>query len=296
MVKQDHIAHSLECHTVDDLVWVGNSAASASLITSAIRAARLDSTLLLTGERGTGKQLLARMIHAYSSRRDAPFIEFELTGTEDSVSECFERAGRGIMYVDQIEHRPPEVQRRLVHVLGTKSPFRPRMIASSSQELRSEVKAGRFENRLFYLFGAQLEVPPLRKRAGDIRMLIAHFQQQIEPRNVQPILSFTAESLSALERYDWPGNVRELRLVVESATGSGSAIEPADLPVEIARRTRTLDPETMTLWAMERQHIQRVLRLTGGRLTRAAELLGIHRNTLRRKIDQYAIEGGDQEN
>jgi DNA-binding NtrC family response regulator len=292
---QDFIGHSLDGHAIRDLVWVGGSAASSALITAAVRAARLESTLLLTGERGTGKRLLARIIHAHSTRRDAPFIELELSAGEESVADAFERAGRGIVYIDRIEQRPREVQKRLIHVLGSGPFLRPRLIASSCRDLRLEVKAGRFDDRLFYQFSTQLEVPALRARTPDIRSLIKHFQEQLDPRGLHSMRSFSAESLGALERYDWPGNVRELRAVVESVRASGHLVEPSELPMEIMQRNRPLDPDELTLCAVERQHIQRVLRLTGGRLTRAAELLGIHRNTLRRKIDQYGINGAAHE-
>ena len=278
-------------HVVGDVVWIGSSAASSSVITAAIRAARLDSSLLLTGERGSGKRLLARMVHAYSTRRDAPFVDLDQTGTEDSVADCFERAGRGIVYVDRIDQRPPDVQKRLIHVMGSGPFLRPRLIASSCRDLRIEARAGRVSDRLLHLLGTQLEVPPLRKRATDIAKLASHFQS----KGNGEAAGFSAEALQALERYDWPGNVRELRSVVESLRATGKPIELTELPSDITQRSRSLDPEAMTLSAMERQHIQRVLRLTGGRLTRAAELLGIHRNTLRRKLDQYGITGTDTE-
>ena len=276
-------------HVVGDVVWIGSSAASSSVVTAAIRAARLDSSLLLTGERGSGKRLLARMVHAYSTRRDAPFVDLDQTGTEESVADCFERAGRGIVYVDRIDQRPPDVHKRLIHVMGSGPFLRPRLIASSCRDLRIEARAGRISDRLLHLLGTQLEVPPLRKRATDIAKLANHFQSN--GNGAAP--GFSAEALQALERYDWPGNVRELRSVVESLRATGKPIELTELPSDITQRSRSLDPEAMTLSAMERQHIQRVLRLTGGRLTRAAELLGSHRNTLRRKLDQYGITGTD---
>jgi DNA-binding NtrC family response regulator len=312
LVALDSTMHSYEYPSHDrrtaraksDAVWIGTSPASAALMNAAIRAARLDSNLLVTGERGTGRRLLARIIHANSPRHTAPFVELELTANavSDAIAtiDCYEHAGRGAVYVDRIESRSADVQKRLAHAFALKSPVRPRLIASATHDLRAELNEGRLDERLFYLFGAQLEVPPLRHRAADIPLLVDHFLVQFanDAHGIGRGRSFSADAMALLERHDWPGNVRELRGAVERAltTSTARVIEPEDLPSEIALRLQPMpEEEAMTLDAVERQHIQRVLRLTGGRLTRAAEMLGIHRNTLRRKLDQYEIRGHAEE-
>ena len=305
---------------------LGASAEFQRAVEQATQVARSDVSVLLTGESGTGKELLAAHIH-----RESPFaahsfvkvncaaipnelIESELFGHEKGAFTGaaavrrgrFELADGGSIFLDEVGDLQEASQAKLLRVLqdgefqrlGGERTLRVtvRVIAATNRDLEAMVASGRFRRDLFYrLSVVPLRIPALRERPQDVGELAAYFLADHCARNNFRPKSLDDEVIPVLERYDWPGNVRELRSVVESMRTTGKPIELTELPSDVTQRSRSLDPEAMTLSAMERQHIQRVLRLTGGRLTRAAELLGIHRNTLRRKLDQYGITGTDSE-
>jgi len=310
-----------------DRVWVGRSVASQAVFAGAARNALTDAPLLIVGERGTGKELIARIIHARSSRSGQPFfavncgaldevaLASELFGQDAAVAGGtaaragqLERAAGGVVFLDEISALSPAIQAKLARALRTRTyemlgslvsrPFRARVLASTSQDLQADVLSGRFSDELYYAFGSHIQLPPLRQRVDDIAMLATWFLDYYAGVHSRPVTGLAADVITVLERYDWPGNVRQLRNAIERAVivARSDVIELAQLPAEITGWRDDIelaDTEGLSLEAMERRHIRRVLQMTGGRIAETADILGIHRNTLRRKLEQYGISSGE---
>jgi DNA-binding NtrC family response regulator len=279
------------------------------------RAARSPHTVLVTGESGTGKELVARALHAASGR--AAFVavncaafpenllESELFGHEKgaftgAIREkpgLFEAAHRGSLFLDEIAELPAALQPKLLRALehgeirrvGATRPrsVDVRLVAATNRELEQEVRDGRFREDLFWRLNVlHIHLPPLRERTADIPPIVHHFLAG------RPI---TAEALGLLSAYPWPGNVRELRNAIERATTLATLdeIRPADLPPRIqdAGRTAGLVADATrrqaTLRDLEREYILEILRQVGGNKSRAADILGLDRKTLYRKLDEY---------
>ena len=285
------------------------------------------ATVLITGETGTGKELIARAIHARSHRAEKPWVdvncaalpehlvESELFGYEkgafsgaDSAKPgLFELADKGTLFLDEIGELEPKIQVKLLRVLDGLPYFRlggsrkvsvdVRIVAATNQILEDSAKASKFRSDLFHrLSQLQIYVPPLRDRHEDIAALAAYFLEQSHPGMR---LSFGA--LEALQGYSWPGNVRELRnaIVQSSSIARGKEIVAVDLPSSIVAarasmfETQPLEPVQdahSQLEDIEKQAIIRALARTGGHQSIAAEQLGISRRTLSRKLKQYRIE------
>jgi DNA-binding NtrC family response regulator len=304
--------------------WIGQSTGSAAILRVAARAAASDANVLMIGERGVGKELLARRIHADGKRAGGPFIAIhcgaldqvalmtELFGSEIGsvhswtapVLGQLERAAEGVVYLEEISALGSALQARLSRALAerwfeplgsaVRIPLRARLMAGVTTDLRREVESGRFDERLFYEFGAIVEVSSLRQRADDILILATHYLQHFAHLYERAATRFSEEALELLLRYDWPGNVRQLRNMVERAVvnSSGEIIEPGGIAAEIKGWEDSIQldqADGISLDAVERRHIRRVLQLTGGRISEAADILGIHRNTLRRKLEQYRM-------
>ncbi|MFO0762410.1 MAG: sigma-54 dependent transcriptional regulator [Byssovorax sp.] len=231
--------------------WIGRSAVMAGLYRRALGAAITRAPVLILGEPGTGKELLARIIHRRSSRAEIPLtvldcgalpeglIEAELFGdgappsAEHRASEgLLARADQGTLFLDQVDALPLGAQARLAEALA--DPSRDlRVLAASHPDLRERIAGGRFRRDLFYRLGAVLlEPPPLRRRREDIPLLAYHFLEAEARRRDRPIRRISVEALRALRAHPWPGNVRELAAVIEHAStlARGDAILPADLP------------------------------------------------------------------
>jgi transcriptional regulator with PAS, ATPase and Fis domain len=282
------------------------------------RAARTRAAVLITGETGAGKELIARAIHQYSMRAPRPWIdlncaalpelllESELFGYEKgafsgamtSKPGMFELAHTGSVFLDEISELSPRMQVKLLRVLDGAPYYRlgatrkvavdVRVIAASNQDLEEAKAAGTFRRDLYHrLAQLHVHVPALRERPEDIAPLARFFLEQQGLENVRP-LQFSAEALAALERYAWPGNVRELRNVVVQAAvmAEEGLIEVEHLPVPV----RTAPPKAVTLAAIERETILRVLAENTGQQQRAAEILGISLRTLARKLKAYNAE------
>jgi NtrC-family two-component system response regulator AlgB len=304
--------------------WIGRSAHSRALLSAAAQVASSEAHVLLLGERGTGKGLLARLIHARSHRAGRTFLTVqcaaldrvaltaELFGSELSGQQGWrapatgqlERAADGVLYLEEISALNPALQARLGRAMSERSferlgslervPLRARIMAGAGIDVRRALAEGQFDERLFYEFGACLELAPLRHRTDDILPLASHFLEHYAGIHERRISGFSAAALDLLVKQEWPGNVRQLRHVVERAVVSagGPIIDVADLATEITGWRDELPPadrEDHSLAAVERRHIRRVLQMTGGRITEAADILGIHRNTLRRKMEQYGL-------
>jgi len=304
--------------------YLGLSAIIASqpmqkLIQLVIKVAQTNATVLITGESGSGKELVARAIHHYSLRCTKPWvdlncgalpehlIESELFGYEkgafsgaDSMKPgLFEAAHLGTLFLDEIGELDNKTQVKLLRVLdgipyyrlgGTKKVTADvRVVAATNVDLEEAIQTGKFRADLFHrLSPIQMRVPALRERAEDIGPLASFFLQQHDPRR-----RFTAEAIETLQRYSWPGNVRELRNVVTRAAiySSEEEIGPGDLPREVTGKgVSPAIPEqggTYSLDGLEQNTIYKVLAQTGGHQQKAADILGISRRTLIRKLKLY---------
>jgi len=282
-----------------------------------------ESTLLISGESGTGKELIARAIHQHSPRRDKPFIavdcgslvanlfESELFGHvrgafTDAVETKygrFELASGGSLFFDEIGNISDNIQAKLLRVIQEQEITKVgssqtvgvdvRLICATNKELRSEVKAGRFREDLYYRLNViPIELPPLRLRRGDIPLLAKHFLKVFNRKRKKHIKGFSTYALKALGEYDWPGNVRELENAVERAVvlTKSEMIEPADLSyfgIEMSPLAK--QGKVVSLDEMEKEHIHRALRSLGSRKGETAKALGIDRKTLRTKMTKYGL-------
>jgi DNA-binding NtrC family response regulator len=303
------------------------SAVIAKLVQQAEAAARLNATLLITGESGTGKDVLARHAHAHSPRAGEPLVaincgalpetlfesEFfghergSFTGAANLKRGLIETADGGTLFLDEIGDMPLTMQVKLLHFLehGT---FRRigstrehetdvRLIAATNRNLLADVEKERFRADLFYRLNViSLHVPPLRERPEDIAPLAEHFLNGYRQRFDRPALEFSPAALHALENYRWPGNVRELRNCIERAVAlsTGDRLAPEDLFLPAVAQKAPAAPASpekfVTLDAMERQYILRVLEAMGRNRERTATALGITTRTLYRKLQEYASD------
>ncbi len=276
------------------------------------RVGRSRAAVLITGETGSGKELIARAIHEYSARSVCPWIDINCAALPDPLIESelfgyekgafsgamaskpgmFELAHTGSVFLDEVGELPPRMQAKLLRVLEGAPYYRlggtrkisvdVRIIAASNQDLGEAAAEGSFRRDLYYrLAQVRVHVPPLRERVEDIAPLARFFLEHQEP----PAPPFSEEALAALERYAWPGNVRELRnAVVEAAVvADGEHIEVYHLPAAV----QSAPPKTATLGDLERKTILRVLAENGGRQQKAADILGISLRTLGRKLKSY---------
>ena len=285
------------------------------------RIAQTNAAVLITGESGSGKELIARAVHHYSLRCAKPWVdvscaalpehlvESELFGYEkgafsgaDSAKPgLFELANHGTLFLDEVGELEPRMQVKLLRVLDGVAYYRlggvrkvsvdVRVVAATNQDLESMVERGQFRGDLFHRLGQIcLRVPPLRERQEDIVPLAQHFLEQSNPR-----LSFSAAALRLLQSHTWPGNVRELRNTVTKAAvlARGSEITAEEFVLtqpKLTIQTVTSMTASSDLDGMERSMILRVLEQTHGHQQRAADLLGISRRTLSRKLKLYGRE------
>ncbi len=283
---------------------------------SIVKASRTPATVLITGESGTGKELVARAIHYESPRASAPFVpvncggipegllESELfgyvkgafTGASESRAGFFATAEGGTIFLDEISETSASMQVKLLRVLQTKEicmvgTSRPRkvdvaIVAATNKNLLGLVKKGSFREDLFYRLNViTITVPPLRERGDDILLLINHFGTKFSKELNQPVPRFTDGALRVLKRYHWPGNVRELENLVQRLVvmTEGDVIDVPVLPPYLRFSAVRGSGVDRTLAEVEAEHIRNVLASVGGNKTRAAEILGIDRKTLREK-------------
>jgi DNA-binding NtrC family response regulator len=311
---------------------VGRTTVMRSLFASVRRVAPQDTTVLVTGETGTGKELVARAVHELSPRATAPFVAVNCGALGDGVLESelfghvkgaftsaerdragvFESAHGGTIFLDEVGEMSATVQQRLLRVLqerevtrvGSSRPVRVdvRVVAATNRNLAELVESARFRPDLYYRLAVfPVVVPPLRERRADVPLLIAHAIEQLRERvPAATELACSGFAIRLMRNYDWPGNVRELMSVVERAAvdaGFGR-IEAQHLPAELRagaesgaepryRATRSADDE--------RDAIVAALERTDGAIARAAELLGMGRTTLWRKLKQYGLVSGASE-
>lgn len=305
--------------------WIGSSPVLLDAFRLAGQAAGSTMNVLITGESGTGKELLGRIIHDAGGTAGNAFLTVNCAALDDLVlaTELFggqrptggavlegqlARAGSGTVFLDEISHMSLALQARVAAALRTRSytpiggfeskPLGARIIAATNHDLRARVAAGHFRQDLLYEFGFEIPLLPLRRRAEDITLLASYFLDEFALLHERDVHGFDADALEALEKYDWPGNVRQLRHAVEHGvmTAHGRAITTVDLPGDVTGAREQLhdaDAGSVALEAVERRHIRQIWRITNGHLSETADLLGIHRNTLRRKLEQYGITDED---
>jgi two-component system response regulator HydG len=303
---------------------IGRSDAMRALLDEVEQVAPSDATVLLTGESGTGKSRLARLLHRMSRRRDARLVtvncaaipetllESELFGYEKGAftgavgrkEGRFDLAQGGTLFLDEVTETRPAVQVRLLRVLqdgeyervgGTETlTANVRVVAASNRDIRAEIDAGRFREDLFYrLHVIPLHVPALRERPEDVPILAQHFLVRFSRKNNKTIPGFTDDALEAMGAYRWPGNVRELENAVERAVvlSRGGPIGVADLPRAVSERAdsqRRITFEVGTpLRVVERRMIEETLRYCGGDKNLAASLMGITARTIYRREAEW---------
>jgi DNA-binding NtrC family response regulator len=282
------------------------------------------SNVLLTGESGTGKELVAKAIHYNGMRKEGPLIavncaaipetllESELFGYKkgaftdaksDKKGLIFE-AHEGTLFLDEITEMPSTLQAKLLRVIEDKEvrplgdtssyPIDVRIISSSNRDIKSLIQQGRFREDLYYrLKVIDIELPPLRDRKEDIPLLVKHFIERFNPEMKKEIHGVSEKALRIFIGYSWPGNVRELENVIQRAmTLSGhEMIQPEDLPSALVQETdeNIIDKslrEKYTIMQLENEYIKRVLMEVGGNKSKAAEILGLDRKTLYRKLQE----------
>jgi len=302
--------------------FVGLTAAVRELLRMVARVAETDSTVLIRGESGAGKELVARAVHRQSRRASQPFVVVDCASLHENLLQSelfghekgaytgairlkhglFEVADRGTIFLDEIAEVTPPLQVKLLRVLETGT-FRRvggtvdikvdvRIIAATNRSLETMMKEGLFREDLYYRLNVfSVHIPPLRERRDDIPPLVEHF---IRNSSIVPKRSITVspDSMEVLQRYTWPGNVRELENVVERALilCDGGVVEPEHLPMGV-RLTPSFeesgdDNELLELEEVERRYIKRVLEMCKGHRHRAAAILGISERNLYRKLKE----------
>ena len=292
--------------------------------------AETPSTVLITGESGTGKELIARAVHRRSARRERPFVAINVAAIPDTLIESelfghekgaftgaharkpgkFELAHGGTVFLDEIGSLRLDLQTRLLRVLQEREvervggmrpvPVDVRVVAATNVNLRQAVRQRTFREDLFYRLNvAHIEVPPLRDRRDDIPLLVEHFVRRLARECRRDVRAVSAGALETLVRYDWPGNVRELENVIHRAVvlARGPVLQLQDIPLDVAL------PETGARLAedtglplreaceqFERQYVLRVLERVRWNVSRAARLLGVHRNTVLAKLAAWGIQ------
>jgi two-component system response regulator AtoC len=286
------------------------------------RVAPSELPVLIQGDSGTGKELIARALHQKSTRVAGPFVavncaavpenllESELFGHEKGAFTgalsrkpgLFEVADRGVLFLDEIGEVSAAVQVKLLRAIETKEFFRVgatraartdvRIVSATNKNLKIEMQSGNFREDLYYrLNGVTLRLPPLRERKQDVPLLAMHFLQRFAPkRNLSPA------AIEALRSYSWPGNVRELMMVIQRAAilSASAVIDATDLPLDVRDRDwkAAAIPTGMTLEEMEREYIQTVLRENDGHRGKTARALGIDPKTLYNKLGPERPRGG----
>ncbi|MFO7784102.1 MAG: sigma-54-dependent transcriptional regulator [Thermodesulfobacteriota bacterium] len=285
-----------------------------------------DTPISIEGESGTGKGLLARTIHNYSPRKNRPFVEVNVGAVVPQLIEselfghvkgAFTGAVRdnpglilsahgGTLFLDEIAEIPPELQVKLLGVLQEKS-VRPvggerevsvdiRIITASNRPLKEALKSGQLREDFYYRIRVlPIWIPPLRERKEDIPVVIGHTLKKLQAAGKSRVKSIAPGAMNIMLSYNWPGNIRELENLLErcAATGSNAdKIEVRDLPAELVKAARpgTSGDNTMNLTDLEIEAIKKALIRAAGNKTLAAELLGIDKSTLHRKIRRYRLE------
>ncbi|MGE5815155.1 MAG: sigma 54-interacting transcriptional regulator [Acidobacteriota bacterium] len=312
-----------------ELGIIARSSAMQRLLQEVRRYARADANVLITGETGAGKDLVADALHRWGPRRTLPFVKIDCASMPASLMEAelfgfergaftdaaaakagrFELAGAGTVYLDGVSELPLDMQGKLLRAVedkrverlggATSIEVRARFIASAADGIERSVREGTFRDDLFHrLRVLPLHVPPLRERRADILPLARHFLKAACATARREPAKFTKSAQDLLMRYQWPGNVRELRHTVDRAIldldHGAKEIAPGNLPIDLVAHPATYQgsgpADRPTLEELERRYIELVLRETRGKQTQAARLLGISRKALWEKRKKYGLE------
>jgi PAS domain S-box-containing protein len=302
---------------------IGESTAMRLVFKQARDVAQTDTTVLLEGETGTGKELLARAIHYSGSRKSQPFIALNCAGLTESLLNSqlfghkrgaftgaiadqigvFEAASGGTLFLDEIGDIPLTVQTALLRVLqereitrlGENKPRKVdvRIITATHRDLNQRVARGEFrEDFLYRIRVARIKLPPLRQRLEDVPLLVSWLLGQFRASFGREQLEISTEAMDCLLSYLWPGNVRELRSAIEAAVIQcrGTVIQPGDLPPEIFGRLANIQPGSAITGTDDRQRLLQALKQTSGNRAAAARLLGISRPTLYRRLKELGLD------
>lgn len=305
---------------------IGKSQQMVKLMDVIKQIAPTKASVLITGESGVGKELVADAIHELSNRATGPFIKVHCAALTESLLESelfghekgaftgaiaqkpgrFELADGGTILLDEIGEISQATQIKILRVLQEKQFERVggvktisvdvRVVSATNRDLLQEIEKGNFREDLYYRLNVvHIEVPPLRERKEDIPLLITDFLAKFNEENNKTIEGFSNRARTALFRYDWPGNIRELRNCIESAVvmARGTIIELEDLPPSVSNAesdTQLSIPVGISLAQAEKEFIVNTLAQCNGNKTKTAELLGIGRKTLHRKLQEYNIE------
>ena len=314
---------------------IGKSPQMREIFRVVQKIARTDSNVLITGESGTGKELIARAIHSRGSRKDGPFIpincaaipqellesEFfghekgSFTGAHERKLGKFELAHQGILFLDEISTLKQELQAKILRVLQEDEFTRVggnhtisvdvQIVAATNQDLKKMVSENAFREDLYYRLNVlPINLPPLRERRGDIRLLVDHFLKEIGYRLNRKVAGVTSEAMKLLQFYPWPGNIRELENFLErmvAFAADNSPIDVQDLPMDIAMpELSNPDAHRSSTEGLiearrrfEKIYIISALRKADGNQSEAARMLGVHRNTLLKKMTSFGIAPGE---
>jgi DNA-binding NtrC family response regulator len=307
---------------------IGRSEAMQEIFATIERVAPSRATVLLAGESGVGKDLIARAIHFRSPRRDRPLVKINCSAIPENLMESelfgyekgaftgavgtkpgkFEQADTGTVFLDEIGDVPAAIQVKLLRILQEREFERlgsnvtrhidVRVIAATNQDLRAALEQGTFREDLYYRLNVvPLNIPPLRERKQDIPFLANHFLRKLAADAAGQVESISDGAMEKLAGYHWPGNVRELENVIERALilSRGTQLEAEDIKLETAPRPRPHNdqhflPEGLTLDQYEQEIIREALRRADGNKSHAARLLGLTRNALRYRLTQMGLE------
>lgn len=306
-------------YTFDSIV--GKSRTIRSAIELARKVASTDTSILLTGETGTGKEVFASAIHSASPRADRSFVAINCSALSQELMESemfgykagaftgalrdktglFEQAHKGTIFLDEIGEMPLSLQAKLLRTLengemikvgsSTASKVDVRVIAATNRDLRQSVQRGEFRQDLYYRLSVfSIELPPLRERGEDITLLAEGFIEAFGAKMGKPITRVEPSLHDALLKYKWAGNIRELRNTIERSMimASGGMLRFTDLPLEV-QISQNDSYTSMDLSSIERAHICKILNFTAGNKTEASRILKIGLTTLYRKIEEYGI-------
>ena len=308
---------------------VGSHPSIVEVYTEVARVAPLSVPVLITGETGTGKELVARALHRFGAHPEGPFVaincgaipdgllESELfghrrgafTGADRDYAGAIASARRGTVFLDEVGELPLLLQVKLlrflqdgeIRPLGSTEGVRveARVVAATNRDPGAEIAAGRFREDLYYrLAGYVVELPPLRERPSDLPLLVEHFRRRTADRlGLDSFAGPSQQTLALLSRYDWPGNVRELENLIQRAAVDFGSLRDADVVARLLPRADREAPtspqaigDDLTLEELERLHIAAVLSRCGGNRSQAARILGIERKSLYRKARRLGIE------
>jgi putative PEP-CTERM system response regulator len=304
---------------------IGKSPAMKKIFDVINQVAPTKASVLITGESGVGKEIVADAIHRLSNRKDKPFIKVHCAALSESLLESelfghergaftgalnrkrgrFELAHNGTIFLDEIGEIDQSIQIKILRVLQEKEFERVggeqtisvdvRIISATNRDLQAAITEGSFREDLFYRLNVvNIHIPPLRERKEDIPLFLAAFIKEFAQENGKPVEGIDSKARAMLYAYSWPGNVRELRNCIESAVvmSKGTIITPDDLPPSVKTETGENDiriPLGSTLSEAEREIIQHTLSSNRGNKSKTAEILGIGRKTLHRKLKEYGI-------